>query len=187
MRPASIWQLLPVRSWVAANQAYCGAFFQCAFGAASPMPTRLLHNILEFNLKLWEGMPHLDERGHYLGPLPSRCSCTRPHQTLIRKTTDGAFATSATAAYPPRMDSWLAKGIFSALLKGKLQQCLKVRPRVRAQLSSAPAPSPRSPSASSVVQRKGQQDGRWIWPQLSEHSSGRTSGSQPGQGWGGVE
>lgn len=86
MRPASIWRLLPIRSWVAANQAYSGAFFQCAFGASSPKPTRLLRNIVELNSKLWDGLPCLDANGHYLGPLPPRCRCLKPHQTLIRKT-----------------------------------------------------------------------------------------------------
>ena len=143
MRPASVWQLLPICNWVAAGEAFSGAFFQCYFGASSPKPTRLLHNIVELNDHLWPGMPQLDAVGAYQGPLPPHCGCTAPHQTLIRKTSEGAFATTAAAAYPPAMDAWLARCIFSPLLKRAERRASAMSPSKGAPVASLTASLPR--------------------------------------------
>ena len=118
-RPASIWQLLPIKEWVKHSQALSGALFQCRFGAGSQKPTRLLHNLAAW---LWSGMPRLDALGldalgRYMGPLPRLCHSGRRHIGLIRRNPDNSFATTAAAAYPPQMDFWLASTLFQALQK----------------------------------------------------------------------
>ncbi|CAK9044625.1 Uncharacterized protein SCF082_LOCUS25330, partial [Durusdinium trenchii] len=59
-RPASIWQLLPIREWIRHSQALSGALFRCLFDAGSQKPTRLLHNITQLQERLWSGLPQLD-------------------------------------------------------------------------------------------------------------------------------
>ena len=117
-RPASIWQLLPMVSWVHAGDALTGAFYQCQLGATSPKPTRLLHNLPGLQRYLAAGLPLLDGANLYQGPLPKNCNCGRRHTRLIRQATDNTFATTAAAAYPPAMDHWLASTLFDHFLKG---------------------------------------------------------------------
>ena len=112
IRPASIWQSLPIRNWVQQGAAFSGAFFQCELGAPSPKPTRLLTSIKSLIEGTFVGLPTFSARSQYLGPLPARCQCGRVHTTLIRKTSQGDFATSAA-----QMDAWLALHLFRALLK----------------------------------------------------------------------
>ncbi|CAK9053652.1 Uncharacterized protein SCF082_LOCUS29213 [Durusdinium trenchii] len=104
IRPASIWQLLPIRNWVELQQVFTGAFYQCEFGAPSPKSTRLLTSIQAVVDDIFPGLPTFSTRSQYQGPLPGHCQCGRVHATLIRKTAEGEFATSAAAAYPPQMD-----------------------------------------------------------------------------------
>lgn len=108
IRPASIWQLLPVRNWVDQSTAFSGAPYQCEFGAPSPKPTRLLTSIESLVSELFLGLPVFSSQSVYQGPLPGRCRCGGTHQSLIRKTQQGDFATTAAAAYPAAMDTWLA-------------------------------------------------------------------------------
>ena len=130
-RPASIWQLLPIVSWVHAGDALTGAFYQCQLGATSPKPTRLLHNLPGLQRYLAAGLPLLDGANLYQGPLPKNCNCGRRHTCLIRQATDNTFATAAAAAYPPAMDHWLASTLFDHLLKGDLTKRPKRTKRTR--------------------------------------------------------
>lgn len=67
IRPASIWQLLPIVNWVRLGQAFSGAFYQCEFGAPSPKPTRLLTDIQSLVQDIYSGMPEFSDRSRYRG------------------------------------------------------------------------------------------------------------------------
>ena len=79
IRPASIWQLLPIRNWVQQGLAFSGAFYQCELGAPSPKPTRLLTGIESLIEGTYVGLPTFSARSQYSGPLPGRCRCGQVH------------------------------------------------------------------------------------------------------------
>ena len=106
VRPASIWQLDIVQDLVPSCNSITFAFFQCAYGAASAKPTRLISNLAAwtFQVPSYSGFPHFDSGGRYRGPLPPRCG--HRHPPLMGR--DGAaWRTAASAAYPPLINRWL--------------------------------------------------------------------------------
>ena len=110
VRPASIWQLDIVQDLVPSCDSITFAFFQCAYGAASAKPTRLISNLAAwtFQVPSYSGFPHFDSGGRYRGPLPPRCG--HRHPPLMGR--DGAaWRTAASAAYPPLMNRWLVESV----------------------------------------------------------------------------
>ena len=112
IRPASIWQLPQLRAFASSNVVFTRAFHQCAFGAESPKPTRVLTSLVSWKEIGFGQWPQFDDEGLYKGPLPKQCSCGRDHPPLISKDLQGNFNTSAAAAYPPQMDQFIAESIW---------------------------------------------------------------------------
>lgn len=115
MDPAAIWQLDRIRNLLKMTglMLFTVAFHQCCFGAMYRKPTRIISNIPA--LKAWgeEGWPRFDENRAYWGPA-LECKC-RTGWTLARKSNAEAFRTTATSAYPPKMDKSLAEAIRRAV------------------------------------------------------------------------
>ncbi len=113
VRPASIWQLSDIRKIADHKAVFTRVFHQCLFGADSPKPTRILTSLSYLESLGWPGWPQLhSDSGSYLGPLPRQCSCPSPHRQLISRSSDGAFLTTAAAAYPSRLDELFANSVF---------------------------------------------------------------------------
>lgn len=112
IRPASIWQLPELRKMVE-KHFYTIVFYQCVLGAPSRKPTRFLTSLLELLPLGIRGWPRLSSEGLYLGPLPAACRCGRQHRGIIKKSADEDFTTTQAAAYPPFMNSLIAKAIFA--------------------------------------------------------------------------
>ena len=110
VRPASIWQLDIVQDLVPSCNSITFAFFQCAYGAASAKPTRLISNLAAWTLQVpsYSGFPHFDSGGRYRGPLPPRCG--HRHPPLMGRDV-AAWRTAASAAYPPLMNRWLVESV----------------------------------------------------------------------------
>lgn len=113
VRPASIWQLDSLRQFYTIPGTFTRTFHQCVFGASSPKPTRIWTNLESFAVLGFQGWPVLDQHGFYQGPLPRQCSCGRQHKQLIAKNSQGNFLTTEAAAYPPKMDWFLAEAIWT--------------------------------------------------------------------------
>ena len=113
VRPASIWQLDSLRQFQSIPGAFSRAFHQCRFGADSPKPTRIYTNLTAFSSLGFPGWPLLDQQGFYQGPLPRGCGCGQHHKQLIAKNAKGDFLTTEAAAYPPRMDRFLAEALWA--------------------------------------------------------------------------
>ena len=89
IKPASIWQPLPIQSWVRQGRALTGAFYQCEFGASSPKPTRVLIPISPVSSLILSRVCRFFPQTH----------ATKDLSLGIRKTSQGEFATAAAAAY----------------------------------------------------------------------------------------
>eukprot|EP00435_Cladocopium_sp_Y103_P068191 s408_g31.t1 len=111
-RPASVWQLEEMRSFVLERGAFTFAIYQCHFGASSPKPTRLLTSLQLAATFPFGGFPTFDLEGHYLGPFPSNCTHDWHERRLVGKE-NGQWKTSGSAAYPPGLCKWLAQLIVS--------------------------------------------------------------------------
>ena len=112
IRPASIWQLPLLRSFANNDSVFTRAFHQCAFGAESPKPTRVLTSLPSWKTIGFGQWPQFDNEGLYQGPLPKQCSCGRYHPPLISKDSKGNFNTTAAAVYPPQMDQFIAESLW---------------------------------------------------------------------------
>lgn len=110
--PGSIWQWESVLALIARAAASCVAIHQCAFGAITPKPTRLVFSCKITDPRCYHSMPWFDSAGHYRGPLPRDCGHKRTHK-LIGKTAH-KWNTSPSAAYPPGMCSWISDMILTA-------------------------------------------------------------------------
>ena len=85
------------------------ALAQVDFGAESVKPTRLLMRTSgQLHPEMYEGLPHFDGEGWYLGPLPKKAG-----KPLIGKQ-GGAFRTAEAAAWPSGLCSWVADQILAA-------------------------------------------------------------------------
>ena len=113
LRPASIWQLQQFQALTQHKGVFSRVFHQCALGASSPKPTRILTSLPTLSLLGYKGWPSLSMEGFYQGPLPRRCTCGVQHSQLIAKGADGNFNTTAAAAYPPNMDILFAQAIWN--------------------------------------------------------------------------
>lgn len=112
VRPASIWQLPAIRDLVGEGY-FTLVLYQCVLGAPSRKPTRLLTSLRGLRALGPHGWPKLaSQSGLYLGPLPAACRCGRRHRGIIKKSAEDSFTTSQAAAYPPMMDSLIARAIF---------------------------------------------------------------------------
>ena len=113
-RPASIWQLPRLRALVASGDFGTAAFYQCAFGAAHPKPTRFLSNCPSFLALGRPGWPVLSERGSYGGPLPA--SCGHSHAPFPMGRAPAARAElAAAAAYPAELNRAIAQAAWDDL------------------------------------------------------------------------
>ena len=110
-RPASMWQFPQFeRALEAGMRTY--VFSQLDFGSESVKPTRLLlHVDVPVPATMIEGPPELDTQGWYIGPLPRR-----EGKALIGRV-QGAFRTSAAAAWPEGLCRWAAETIVAAYQK----------------------------------------------------------------------
>ena len=106
--PASIFQLPELRSLAANCQATSFALHQCHYGAATSKPTRLVTTLPAALGEPHQGWPQFDDRDGYRGPLPASCGHRHARQ-LIGRSSDGAFATAASAAYPPKLCEHIAE------------------------------------------------------------------------------
>ena len=97
-------------------QATTWALFQCEFSAPSPKPTPFLSTLTQTSTRVFPGWPSFDSKRRYLGLLPAKCGHTWHVRKLIGKH-KGAWATAASAAYPPRLCHVLATLIASRLGK----------------------------------------------------------------------
>ena len=112
VRPASIWQLQELQALAQHEAVFTRVFHQCALGASSPKPTRILTTLPALSTLGFQGWPVFSQQGFYQGPLPRTCSCGRPHSQLIAKDLEGNFNTTAAAAYPPDVDKLFAAAIW---------------------------------------------------------------------------
>ena len=87
-------------------------FYQCALGARSRKPTRLLTDLVKFKELGPRAWPRLDLWGRYIGPLPASCSCGHTHSGLIKRSAEDAFSTTEAASYPPALDVFIACAIW---------------------------------------------------------------------------
>ena len=142
-QPGSIWQLPELHAMAQETQATTWALFQCEFSAPSPKPTRFLSTLEQTSTRVFPGWPSFDSKRRYLGPLPANCGHTWHVRKLIGKR-KGAWATAASAAYPPKLCQFLATliasrlgktdhsqtGQESSMLVGEIQQAQTVEPPV---------------------------------------------------------
>ena len=132
VRPASIWQLQEIQALVRHKEVFSRVFHQCALGASSPKPTRILTSLPSLSSLGFQGWPNLSADGLYQGPLPKNCACGVQHSQLIAKGADGQFNTAAAAAYPPKMDILFAEAIWGFVVS--LTSVLPKRPGMGPQL-----------------------------------------------------
>jgi hypothetical protein len=125
--PASIWQDAGLMKFIGGN-ALTIALHQCVLGVDYPKPTRLLTNITELAAWGFVGPPCFDHDNLYLGPLPKDCGHHHPPRPW--KSSDGSYATAATAAYPDKMCEALATSVIAAVQRIKPQQPPLVAPSV---------------------------------------------------------
>ena len=125
VRPASVWQLAELRTFLQLPRSMTRAFHQCFFKAESTKPTRILTNLAHFETLGFASWPELDISGNYVGPLPRHCQCGQVHQQLIAKNNQGNFVTSEAAAYPPDMDKYLATALWRSFQSPPASSSLK--------------------------------------------------------------
>lgn len=82
-RPASIWQLLPIQSRVHHGQAFCGAMFQCTWGAPSHSQSPRVEPLLVFG-PTRTGLPRPLPRSTS-AQLHLRAAPCQPHQAHRRQ------------------------------------------------------------------------------------------------------
>ena len=110
VRPASIWQLPELRRLVK-GRIYTIVFYQCRLGARSRKPTRILSSLPMLASLGPSGWPHLSAHdGCHFRPF---ADAVRSHTGIIKRSSDDAFNTSQAAAYPPFMDTLIAKAIWA--------------------------------------------------------------------------
>jgi hypothetical protein len=113
-RPASVWQFQQHADLLQQPNVRSIAIFQSDFGASYPKPTRLLLNLSDLSeASFYQGLPSFDEQGFYTGPLPK---CTSATSTLKRKSSSSPFATTGTAAWPPKLCNWIAESSVSSFM-----------------------------------------------------------------------
>ena len=110
-RPASIWAFDEILEMCAGGDIACWGVHQCFFGAATSKPTRLLSN-LPAALRFGVSLPVFDDDGRYLGPLQK---CPHAHDQSACGYTDGAWRSTAAAAYPSEFSEFLARLCFSSV------------------------------------------------------------------------
>lgn len=110
--PASIWQLEEMLDLLKKSGASCCAIHQCAFGAETSKPTRLASNLPD-TADFGCALPWFDEDGSYLGPLGI---CEHGWRPPLIGVTDGQFLTTAAAAYPSELCSYMALLFTSAIV-----------------------------------------------------------------------
>ena len=111
-RPASIWQSTEFSTCLQSSEVWTFAIHQCAFGAESATPTRFVTNLHSFPGQIFAGTPVFDKLGHYIGPLPRRCS--HNHKPRTGQLPSNAGATSPAATYPDGLCKAIADSIFDA-------------------------------------------------------------------------
>ena len=111
-RPGSIWQWPEILDLISFCNATCFAIHQCAFGAATPKPTRLATDVRVDDNRCFLSMPIFDAEGFYVGPLPRDCGHFH-EQKLIGKAGD-KWKTGPSAAYPADMCQFIAGLILKA-------------------------------------------------------------------------
>ena len=135
-RPASMWQFAQHADLLSSGSVESIALFQSDFGAQYPKPTRLLLNLTQLaESSFYEGTPTFDKGGGYTGPLPK---CTTATTTLKRKSASSPFATSGTAAWPPKLCEWISK---SAILSFIGWHSTAVQMEINNPGNTAPEPS----------------------------------------------
>jgi hypothetical protein len=103
--PASIWAMQDTFDLQKDTSAATAGLFQCAFGAETSKPTRLLSTLGMKHHALSHGWPTFGPHGAYRGPLPLHCG--HMHTPLLGRS-NRVFVTAAAAAYPGDMCLWIA-------------------------------------------------------------------------------
>ena len=112
-QPTSMWQMPQFQQILGMEGAQTVVFPQSAFGTESVKPTRfLMRTVAELHPSMREGTPQFDTEGFYLGPLEKMQG-----KPLIGHKPDGAFRTSGSAAWPPKLCQWVAQQIVDAYLQ----------------------------------------------------------------------
>lgn len=112
IHPGSIWQWPEIHNLIATCRANCFAIHQCAFGAITPKPTRILTTLHTDDPRCLLKMPWFDKLDIYRGPLPRDCGHVHDVK-LIGKDGD-SWRTGPSAAYPAQMCEFLAGLILSS-------------------------------------------------------------------------
>ncbi|OLP78827.1 Polyadenylate-binding protein, cytoplasmic and nuclear [Symbiodinium microadriaticum] len=103
-RPASMWQWPQLRQLLDKGLRTV-AFHQATFGTPYAKPTRLLlRTQASLPEGVLEGPPSFDADGYYEGPLPSG----KPFGGMLQRRATGAFKTTGSERWPPRLCQWLA-------------------------------------------------------------------------------
>ena len=116
LRPASIWQwpiLDQIRQVDGVNEA---GILQSDFEAPYLKPTRLLFKGVLAAGVHYPGPPVFDSLGFYLGPIPQINAASLGLRTLARQSSDTAFRTTGTAAWPPMLCKFAANSLNASWL-----------------------------------------------------------------------
>ena len=110
--PGSVWQWQGILGLITATNATWFAIHQCAFGAITPKPTRLLSSRQVDDPRCFKSMPAFNHNGVYKGPLPRQCGHVHSHK-LSGKTAE-RWNTSPSASYPEGLCFFIADLILTA-------------------------------------------------------------------------
>eukprot|EP00435_Cladocopium_sp_Y103_P016869 s1943_g4.t1 len=121
-RPASMWQFSQHAQLAALPGVSSVVLAQKEFGTDSVKPTRLLLRVRgPLHPAMFVGMPHLDDQGNYMGPLPKMVGAP-----LIGRS-KGEFKTAAAAAWPPKLCEWVATQFMTSFEHSANGECHEKR------------------------------------------------------------